>query len=98
MKAIRLRTEYLIDPIGVDFRRPRLQWNAEGGERQTAFQIVAGDWDSGRVESSAMHAEYPMELRERERVVWRVRLWDETGEPGDWSEAFFETGISSCAV
>ena len=40
MKAIRLRTEYLNDPLGVDFIRPRLMWNCEGGEKQTAYQIV----------------------------------------------------------
>ena len=41
-----------------------------------------------------MRAEYPEELRDRERVTWRIRLWDENGEPGEWNEAFFETGIS----
>ena len=95
MKAIRLRTEYLLDPIGVDFQHPRLMWNCEGGVRQTAYQIVTENWDSGRVESASMRAAYPKPLRERERVNWKIRLWDENGEPGDWSEAFFETGISS---
>ena len=95
MRAIRLRTEYLRDPIGVDFQHPRLMWNAEGGVRQTAYQIVTGSWDSGRVESASMRAEYPKALRDRERVNWKIRLWDENGEPGEWSEAFFETGISS---
>ncbi|MBP1588155.1 MAG: family 78 glycoside hydrolase catalytic domain, partial [Clostridia bacterium] len=42
-----------------------------------------------------MHAEYPLDLNDRERVVWKVRLWDENGDPGEWSEAFFECGISS---
>lgn len=95
MKAIRLRTEYLMDPLGVDFQRPRLMWNCQGGVRQTAYQIVTDNWDSGRVESSSMRAEYPEELHDRERVNWRVRLWDENGEPGEWSQAFFEMGISS---
>ncbi len=95
MKAVRLRTEYLIDPLGVDFSRPRLMWNCEGGIRQTAYRIVAGSWDSGKVESPSMRAEYPKKLRDRERVVWKICLWDENGEAGEWSEAFFETGISS---
>ncbi len=95
MKAIRLRTEYLFDPLGVDFQHPRLMWNCEGGKKQTAYQIVTGSWDSGRVESASMRAEYPKPLPDRERVNWRVRLWDENGEPGEWSEAFFETGISA---
>ena len=83
MRAIRLRTEYLRDPIGVDFQHPRLMWNAEGGVRQTAYQIVTGSWDSGRVESASMRAEYPKALRDRERVNWKIRLWDENGEPGE---------------
>ena len=96
MNAIRLRTEYLNNPIGVDFKRPRLMWNVEGGLRQSAYQIVAGNWDSGRVQSASMRAEYPKDIHDRERVCWKVRVWDENGEPGDWSEeAFFEGGISA---
>ena len=95
MNAIRLRTEYLNNPLGVDFRCPRLMWNCDGGTKQTAYQIATENWDSGKVESDLMHAEYPLDLNDRERVVWKVRLWDENGDPGEWSEAFFECGISS---
>ncbi len=95
MKAIRLQCEYLNNPIGIDIPRPRLMWNAEGGVRQTAYQIVSDNWDSGKVESASMHADYPKELHDRERVNWRIRLWDENGQSGQWSEAFFERGISA---
>ena len=95
MRAIRLKTEYLFDPLGIDVKRPRLMWNAEGGEKQTAYQVVTEKWDSGKVASSSMRAEYPAELSDRERVNWKVRLWDENGEAGEWTKAFFETGISS---
>ena len=95
MNAIRLRTEYLNNPLGVDFRCPRLMWNCDGVTKQTAYQIATENWDSGKVESNLMHAEYPLDLNDRERVVWKVRLWDENGDPGEWSEAFFECGISS---
>ncbi len=95
MKAIRLRTEYLENPLGIDIQKPRLMWNCEGGLRQTAYQIVTENWDSGKVESASMQAVYPRPLRDRERVNWRVRLWDENGEPGQWSEAYFEMGISA---
>ena len=95
MKAIRLRTEYLKDPLGIDIRQPRLMWNCEGGGKQTAYQIVAESWDSGKVESASMQAVYPKELKSRERVSWRVRLWDENGEPGEWSDSFFEMGLLS---
>ena len=93
MKAIRLKTEHLFDPVGIDIPHPRLSWNCEGGQRQTAYEIVCNQWQSGRIESDAMHAQYPLPLESRERVNWKVRLYDETGEPGEWSEAYFETGL-----
>ena len=100
MNAIRLKTEYLTAPVGIDVCRPRLFWNCEGGERQTAFQIVAVDdggahlWDSGRVESNSMRAEWGSSpVPARTKVLWKVRLWDENGEPGPWQEASFETGL-----
>ena len=93
MKAVRLRTEYLKSPLGIDVKRPRLMWNCEGGVKQTAYRIVAEKWDSGRVESASMQAVYPEELASRERVNWKVCLWDEKGEPGEWTEAFFEAGL-----
>ena len=93
MKAIRLKTEHLFDPLGIDIRQPRLFWNCEGGVKQTAYQILTEKWDSGKVNSSTMHAEYPLALVSRERVTWRIRLWDENDEAGEWAEAFFEMGL-----
>jgi alpha-L-rhamnosidase len=93
MKAIRLKTEHLFDPLGIDVQHPRLSWNCEGGVRQTAYEIESAQWSSGRVESGAMHADYPLALASRERVNWKIRLYDENGEPGEWSEAFFEGGL-----
>ena len=93
MKAIRLRTEYLKKPLGIDIVSPRLMWNCEGGVAQTAYQIVTENWDSGKVESPSMYAVWPNKLDSRERVRWRVRLWDENGMPGEWSESCFEMGL-----
>lgn len=41
MKAINLKTEYLINPIGIDIEHPRLFWNCDIGVKQTAYRIVA---------------------------------------------------------
>ena len=101
MKAINLKTEYLINPIGIDIRHPRLFWNCEGGTKQTAYRIVAKTdeqivWDSGKITSESMHADYPNDLASRQRVEWSVTLWDETDSEGEPSEtAFFETGLLS---
>lgn len=61
-----LRTEYLVNPLGIDFERPRLSWELtserRGGVQRAYHIIVAADpeslrrgegdlWDSGRIES-----------------------------------------------
>lgn len=103
MKAINLKTEYLINPIGIDIRHPRLFWNCEGGTKQTAYRIVAKTdeqivWDSGKITSESMQADYPNDLASRQRVEWSVTLWDETDSEGEPSEtAFFETGLLSAS-
>lgn len=103
MKAISLRTEYLKNPIGIDIRHPRLLWNCEGGIKQTSYRIIAKSdgktvWDSGKVVSDSMHADYPNDLASRQRVEWNVTLWDENDSEGEPSEtAFFETGLLSAS-
>ena len=94
MKAIDIKTEYLKDPLGIDIKKPRVFWNCEGGTKQTAYRIVSGKWDSGKVKSSSMNASYPLKLTSGERVNLKITLWDENdaeGEPSD--PVFFETGL-----
>ena len=99
MKAIRLRTEYLNDPVGIDIIRPRLMWNCEGGVKQTACRIVAevngrNAWDSGRMESDSMQYQWGgPPLKSRDVVTWRVHLWDENGVQGEWAVGSFEIGL-----
>ena len=102
MKAIRLKTEHLTNPLGIDFTAPRFFWECEGGVAQTAYQIEArgGDgsllWDSGKAagRSSIGVAWGAAPLESRSLARWRVRLWDETDTPGPWSEeARFELGL-----
>ena len=99
MKAIRLRTEYLTIPFGIDMVHPRMMWNCEGGSKQTAYQIICMNqennvlWDSGKIESDSMCTCYPGALHSRERVNWSIRLWDENDQPGEWTKSFFEMGL-----
>ena len=103
MKAINLKCEYLINPMGIDIQNPRLMWNCDGGITQTAYRIIAKSdgktvWDSGKVRSSSMRAEYPLALSSCERISWNVTLWDENECDGEPSEtAFFETGLLSAS-
>ena len=87
MKAVNLQTEYLTNPIGVDFVNPVLTWNVSGGKKQTAYRLYAyvnGDLkvDTGKVVSSSMRYTYPLELHSREIVTWEVVLWDEDDKEG----------------
>ena len=100
MKAIRLQTEYLTEPLGLGIAMPRFYWNCEGGLRQTSYQIVCRRdgktvWDSGKVESSSMtHIRYAGEpLRSRDRIDWSVLLWDENDKSGEVSGSSFEIGM-----
>ena len=67
-RVIRLRCEYLCDPIGIDTNRSRLSWEIQSerrGGRQTAYQILVASspellakaqpdlWNSGKVVSDA---------------------------------------------
>ena len=102
MKAINLRTEYLTNPIGIDIKNPRLMWNCEGGKRQTAYRILAicdeqTVWDSGKVQSSSMRAEYPLPPKSRQKVEWKITLWDENDEEGESASATFEYGLLNAA-
>ncbi len=99
MIATLLKTEHLIDPMGIDSANPWLSWICQDGLEQTAYEIEAMSdeqiiWSSGRVATSQMHAVLNATLTSRQQVTWRIRLWDENGEAGDWSQpAAFEMGI-----
>jgi alpha-L-rhamnosidase len=69
-----LRCEYLVNPLGIDAREPRLSWLVESGQDgqlQTAYRITAASseaalladapdlWNSGKVESAeTVHIPY----------------------------------------
>ena len=98
MKAVHLRTEYLINSVGIDIPNPRVFWTCEGGVKQSAYRIVSEKWDTGKVASDSMRAQYPLTLVSGERVNYKIKLWDENGEEGAWSEpAFFEMGLLRAA-
>lgn len=96
MKAINLKTEYLKNPIGIDIDNPRVMWNCVGGIKQTAYQIVTDSWDSGKVVSGSMRCQLPIKFEAGKRVTYKIKLWDENDNEGDFSEeASFEYGIKN---
>lgn len=114
-----LRCEYRENPLGIDELRPRLAWQMRTrrrGARQTAYQIVAQDetgealWDSGKIASEQSgQVDYAgPALRSRQRVTWRVRVWDEHDvsvlsrpawwemgllEPAEWTAVWVQGGL-----
>jgi alpha-L-rhamnosidase len=72
IRPVRLTTEHLVDPLGIDVAAPRFGWqlHAKGTDRaQSAYQILVATtparltqgrpdvWDSGRVTSSQQSAQ-----------------------------------------
>ena len=72
LRPVRLTTEHVVEPLGIDVTRPRFSWRLEapGSDRaQSAYQIMVASspdllaqgrpdvWDSGRVESSEQSAQ-----------------------------------------
>lgn len=79
------------------------------GQKQSACQVLVassekllkagvGDlWDSGRMDTDrSVHLPYRgRELEAREKVFWKVRIWDHKGVPSDWSRtASWEMGLN----
>lgn len=103
MRATNLTAACLTNPLGIDVRCPELAWIDEDGLSQSAYQVECKDgagatlWDTGKVASASMRIAWPgATLASRERVTWRVRLWDDGDACGPWSEsASIEEGLLS---
>lgn len=82
--------------------------SAEKGKSQSAYQVLvacdeeklkeseADYWDSGKTESdSNILIEYNgKQLNPGQQLYWKVRTWDEKGNPSAWSEvAKFSVGL-----
>ena len=98
-----LKVEYETNPLGIDIRQPRFNWQMESdryGASQSAYQLYVAEtpeelangdyvYDSGKIaSSSSVGIEYQGEvLRPSTRYYWRVDAWDEKGERVQSSES-----------
>ncbi len=103
-----LHCEYRVNPLGIDVKRPQLSWQMQTdrqGARQTAYRILISSqleqidvpdiWDSGKVDSDqSIHVAYEGQtLQSRQRVYWKVIVWDETHQASESACAWFEMGL-----
>ena len=98
------KTEYRVDPIGIDAPNPRFSWKIASDQdnlMQSAWRLLAWTdekllWDSGPVESSqSQHIRWNgPELTSGQRVRWQVRVWAGR-EEAESSFATFEMGLLS---
>ncbi len=111
LRPVRLTTDHLTNPLGIDPPRPSFGWQlrASGtGRAQSAYRVrVASSprllsrpdlWDSGRVASSEQTgvAYGGRALRPKSRYYWTVSVWDESGRSGSDSQtAWFETALAA---
>lgn len=103
-----LRTENLVNPIGLDVPTPRFSWQLTGNQRnimQTAFEIKvtannSAVWNSGKITSDqSIQVPYAGKpLQSATRYQWQVRVWDNNGKGTPWSApASFQTALLSTA-
>lgn len=110
LAAVRLRTEGMVRPLGIDDTTPQLSWQVTTPARraaQTAYQVqvassrgqlTAGEadlWDTGTVVGTEQRVQYAgAPLGSRDRSWWRVRVWRQ-GAASAWSEpTWFEVGLA----
>ena len=108
IQPVELKTNNMTDPLGINGGAPEFSWKLNPdstGNRQTCWAIQAAEdpdfksamlWDSGRISDSKCsgHLWKGPDLKSRQRVCWRVKLWDENGQESEWSApAWFETGL-----
>ncbi len=93
--ATDLHCEWRADNPAVGDPCPEFSWAADG-QRACQVQVAASEadllaerdlhWDSGRIDTRLPIVEYAgPALEDGASYAWRVRLWGEEGEVGEWS-------------
>ena len=99
MKVINLKTEYLLNPLGIDIVHPTLTWNVSGDDIkfQKAFELaytLNGEEFKVSIETSSTHYQFEKELKSRDYVSWKIRVQNENGKWSDFSEEqYFSIGL-----
>ena len=90
--VVQLRCEYLIKPLGIDTKKPRLTWRLDDqrrGAKQVAYQVLVSlnrqdfsdknnlQWNSGKVNEATSFVTYSGKpLQPFTTYYWKVLVWD----------------------
>lgn len=101
-KAIDLRCEYLVNPLGVDMDMPRFMWRLSdslANSSQTHYRILvdtdslkliknkATIWNSGKVKSDSILVTYKGKpLAPFTKYYWTVIYWNQNGDKASQSD------------
>ena len=101
--------EGFVNPIGYYEQKPRFSWQIavqSTTQRQTAYQVQVSSstnfsdaamlWDSKKTlsEQNAWVRYQGEKLQSRQKVFWRVRIWDQDQQVSNWSQTnTIEMGI-----
>ena len=104
-----LKTEYQIEPIGIDVTNPRFSWQMKSdryGAAQSAYQLIVATseknlrkktyvFDTKKINSdNSLNIVYNgMDLKPATRYYWQVTVWDENGHKIKSDVSWFETGL-----
>jgi alpha-L-rhamnosidase len=110
LKVQQLRTENLVNPVGIDVLQPRFSWQLLSSKRntmQSAYEITVTEnnanktvWKTGKIASdSSVQVSYKgAPLKSGTKYNWKVRVWDNSNKASAWSDAaFFQTALLSQA-
>lgn len=91
-----LQCEYLVNPLGLDVKSPRLTWkiaDKSRGAKQSAYRILIGTdsmaivkgksdvWDSGKTTGESNLQIYNgSPLKPFDKYFWKVLVWDKAGK------------------
>ncbi|MGM9859036.1 MAG: family 78 glycoside hydrolase catalytic domain [Bacilli bacterium] len=98
MKVDNILVEYLKDPIGIDIEHPRITWNDFDCDKQSAFEIeysINGETQKNiHVKSSSMNYVFNNNFKSRDRVEFRIKIYNKNKECSDFSSwHHFEFGL-----
>lgn len=98
MKAINLKVDQLVKPLGLQNRKPIISWNCIDGNYLKGYKYLIrinneDRYQSDFIESDKMSFIFPIELNDRDYVEIDLYLKDENGKE-ELSSTSFEMGIS----